>query len=1126
MRGETSGFDFAAPSTFTIPWNSDETAPDSQEYGLRVSQAWEELKRRWDTYGHKLKNMDPNDARNYWQRPLFEALGFMIAHTPKHIEISENLRFNFSHRGWGKDPSLPNAPVIHIIPPVQELDERPVRGKPSAHDALQAYLNVHEDKWAILTNGRYLRLLRDFHHTFTLGYIEFDLEAIFLHRSYADFQALYRFAHASRFVPVPSKDPDKANIYLEKYFDYSQTAGESIGKDLRENVLKAIEAFGNGFLNHELLEKLKGNEEECHRYYEEILKVIYRIIFLLYAEQRGMLGGDGAPGNNLYLEEYSITALRELAVDRQVEDDRHTDLWEGLLVTFKIIKQGAEKLGIYPYNGMLFEMSEDDYLSNYKCQNSNLLDAIRYLTITYMDKIMQRISYADLSVEEIGAIYEGLLDYTPRVIKIAEEIEGRMYASNSFILDPRGSARKLTGSYYTNPALIQELIKSALEPVINDRLENAGESIEEREKELLSIKVCDPACGSGAFLIAACNRLGSELAKLRYGEDLPPQNILQEARRDVLQHCIYGVDLNPMGVELAKVSLWINAIVRDKPLNFLDHHIKCGNSLIGTTPELMEKGIPTEAFNPVEGDSKEVAKYFKKINKEQLKNTTFTQWVSREDTSRICFEKFVELDEAEESDPQEVNRKKEQYEHLVHSFDYNKVKFLADLWTSAFFWNLNNKDIEVPIQDVFTGALLQGATSVSLEITKKVSELAEEYRFFHWYVEFPEVFGDKNPGFDCILGNPPWERIKLQEKEFFEYRDPEIANAQNAAERKKMIENLHELNPFLLTAFCKTKRMGEAEISFLRNSCRFPLTGKGDINTYSVFTEHVKSLINNRGRTGIIVPSGIATDKTTSEFFGDLVEKKSLISLYDFENKKGYFPIDSRVKFCLLTMSYQKASPTFDLAFFLHDVDDLNDEKRHFSLTPDEIRLINPNTLNCPIFSNKRDAEITKAVYQRVPVLVNETKKENGNSWGISFLAMFHMANASGLFRTKEQLEKTGFELDGNLFIRENERYFPLYEGKMFLQYDHRFGTFEGVAKRGNTNLPTPVNSDYINPEYVTQPWYWISQIEVNKRLSKENNWFIAFRKTTNTTNERTGIFSVLPRSGVGDKAHIMLFKR
>lgn len=441
---------------------------------------------------------------------------------------------------------------------------------------------------------------------------------------------------------------------------------------------------------------------------------------------------------------------------------------------------------------------------------------------------------------------------------------------------------KKTGSYYTNPVLIQELIKSALEPVIKDRLKNAGKNVEEKERELLSIRVCDPACGSGAFLIAACNKLGSELAKLRYGEDLPPQNVLQQAQRDVLQHCIYGVDLNRMSVELAKVSLWINAIVRDKPLNYLDHHIRCGNSLIGAIPELMEKGVPNEAFNAVEGDNKKVAQHFKKINREQLKNTTFTQWLSREDASRICFEKFIELDKAEESDPQAVSRKKEQYEHLLHSFDYHKVKFLADLWTSAFFWNLDDKYAEVPTQGIFSAVFLHGASSVPLEITKKVSELAEEHKFFHWHVEFPEVFGGEEPGFDCVLGNPPWERLKLQEKEFFEYLAPEIANAQNATARKKLIEKLQKENPYLELVFKNAKRTSETEALFLRNSNRFPLTGKGDTNTYTVFTEHAQNLIKSTGRVGIIVPSGIATDKTTSDFFGDLVDKKSLVSMYDF----------------------------------------------------------------------------------------------------------------------------------------------------------------------------------------------------------------------------------------------------
>ncbi|MCK5074257.1 MAG: N-6 DNA methylase, partial [Bacteriovoracaceae bacterium] len=637
-----------------------------------------------------------------------------------------------------------------------------------------------------------------------------------------------------------------------------------------------------------------------------------------------------------------------------------------------------------------------------------------------------------------------------------------------------------------------------------DRLENAGENIEEREKELLSIKVCDPACGSGAFLIAACNRLGSELAKLRYGEDLPPQNILQEARRDVLQHCIYGVDLNPMGVELAKVSLWINAIVRDKPLNFLDHHIKCGNSLIGATAELMKKGIPTEAFNPVVGDDKKVAQYFKKINREQLKNTTFTQWLSREDTSRICFEKFVELDEAEESDPQEVNRKKEQYEQLVHSFDYNKVKFLADLWTSAFFWNLTNKEMEVPTQDVFTGALLQGASSVSFEITKKVSELADEYHFFHWHVEFPEVFGDVNPGFDCMLGNPPWERIKLQEKEFFEYLAPEITNAQNAAARKKLIEKLHIENPSLELVFKNAKRTRETEAKFLRNSNRFPLTGKGDTNTYTVFTEHARNLIKSTGRVGIIVPSGIATDKTTSEFFGDIVDNKSLVSMYDFENKNGYFPIHRSFKFCLLTMSGKMGYSIFDFAFFLHDIDDLNDEVRHFPLTPEDIQLINPNTRNCPIFRNKIDARINKKIYGNVPVLINEMV--DINHWGVYYMRLVHFGDFADDLRFPWEDKGPNWDI-------------PVYESKMIWAFDHRLSTFMELDKSAYyKGKPRFVSSEEKkNPFFKSENRYFINKKLSEKLFAKYSNYthncLLVWRDITNATNERTSVATIIPKT-------------
>jgi hypothetical protein len=926
MQGNSVSFEYAHPSTFKIPWNPEDTSPDAKEYELRVRDAFESLRSRWDMYELKLRSMEPDDVRKYWQRPLLEALGFNPVYTPKHREISENLKSNFSHKGWKEETDIPKPPVVHIIPPSQGLDDRPIRGEPSAHDALQGYLNTNEDKWALLTNGIFLRLLRDFHHTTVRGYVEFDIEAIFHNRLYSDFHALYRFAHASRFAPVPLKktakteasneeeSADTADIYQEEYFKRSQAVGESVGKDLKENVVKAIEAFGNGFLTNELMKILRADEKECHIYYEEILRVIYRIIFLLYAEQRGILGGHGGTNPALYLDNYSIMALRDFVIetidDKALQHDTHQDLWEGLLTTFKMVKDGVKELGIYPYNGMLFDMSSDKYMGKYGCKNSEFIKAIRCLTSTD-GTIRQIISYADLSVEEFGAIYESLLECSPRITVASEIINGIEYQPNRFILDPRGSDRKTTGSYYTNHALVQELIKSALDPVIKSRLDEADNNPDGKEKAILSIKVCDMACGSGAFLIAACNKIGYELAKIRSGEELPAQAVEQDARRDVLLHCIYGVDLNPMAVELAKVSLWINAAVRDKPLNFLDHHVKCGNSLIGTTPELMQAGIPDGAFAPAEGDDKKVTSHFKNINKEflkrikgQYKSSSIYKWVSKEGSAKIRSAEFAKLRDEIEFTPEQVKYKKEHYESLLANRKYNRIKFLADLWTSAFFWELTDEREEVPTNKTYLNFANNEDISPGPDFKRKISELARKYSFFHWHLEFPEVFSGENPGFDCVLGNPPWERIKLQETEFFEHRSPVIANTRNAAERKKLIRRLHEEDPSLDKVFKNAKRMSECESLFLRESGSFPLTGKGDINTYAVFTENARNLISGSGYAGIISPTGIATDNTTADFFRDILSKKNIVSLYDFDNRKKLFPsIGSMLKFCLLTIN-------------------------------------------------------------------------------------------------------------------------------------------------------------------------------------------------------------------------------
>jgi len=1131
MRDDMCSFVYAQPDTFITPSTDDEKPPKKGEYDRKVAQAWADLKERWDIYEQKLTQLDPADARRLWAKPLLEALGFDLVTLYKSVELSDKLKLKFSHRGWGLNPRYHNPPIVHVVPPFQGLDERTERGKPSPHDAVQEYLNRHDDLWALVTNGLYLRVLRDYHHTYAKGYVEFDLEAIFITRSFRDFQALYRIAHASRFTSAETGD-----LYLEEYFLHSQLVGEKVGAKLRENVVRAVMALGNGFLDEYLLAELRADEAKCHQFYEEVLRVVYRIIFLLYAEQRGMLAGTvQAPNHDLYLEEYSISALRERALTDYRTLDRHVDYWVGLRSTFEIFRRGSSELGIYPYGGMLFDTDRDDYVAQHTCKNSELLEAIYYLTTTEIDGTIHRISYADIDVEEVGAIYESLLENTPRITSAPESINNIDYPANSFILDPRALTRKTTGSYYTQSALIQELIKSALEPVIENRLNDAVYITEERERALLSIKVCDPACGSGAFLIAACNRLAIELARIRTGDTILTDTDLQSARRDVLQHCIYGVDLNPMAIELVKVSLWINALVKDKPLNFLDHHLKCGNSLIGAMPELVDGGIRTEAFDPVEGDDKQVASEVKKLNKTQRSNASLSRWEYDECARTISSEKFAALSADIEQSPDDVEEKNRRYGELIESEAYAEAKILAHVWTSSFFWSLRlpnglrdveNREGVFPTQRMLNAVAERGPTAADLAFVEQLDALAQQYSFFHWYLEFPEVFGRTYPGFDCVLGNPPWERIKIQEKEFFQHKAAAIVDASTAAERKKMIAALAKKDRSLSERYKQAKRASECESKFLRNSARFPLTGKGDINSYAVFAEHALQILNSTGRVGMVVPSGIATDKTTSDFFAYVVDHARLVSLYDFENRKRLFPIHSSFKFCLLTLTGSAApSDAFDMAFFLHATDDLNEDERHFQISREDLRLLNPNTRTCPTFRSKRDAALTMRIHHHIPVLVSEG--QNRNPWSISVKTLFDVTKDSKHFRSAEELQAEGFELKNNNFSKNSTLFLPLYEGKMIEIYNHRWNSVKTkrTADDGEALFNETTRDDVRDPFFCVTPRYWIDRDLVASRISSRN-FLIGYRKIARATDHRTAIFSIMPSAGVTYSVNLVFFDK
>ncbi|MGC9523588.1 MAG: Eco57I restriction-modification methylase domain-containing protein, partial [Anaerolineae bacterium] len=727
------------PATFDLPWSAAPANTSALE--AQIAAAWELLCERWDAVWDEIHSMDVSDVRRRWLLPLFELLDFDPVYIRGDVVLDEagKLRYPLSHRGWRDEGAGgARAPVLHSVAPRQKLDER-VRGgrgqglkAKSPHDLVQAFLNADpEQRWAVVSNGILLRLLREYHHTFTKGYVQFDLESMFETRNYADFRALYRMCHASRFRPPLSFPPEggkeeEAVTPLERFYQDSVATGIQVGDDLREQVREAIETLGNGFLgaNPTLIDRLQGDDELCQRFYGEILHTIYRVLFLLFAEQRGMLPGR----DSLYAETYAIARLRERAEGDIPRQDDFTDLWAGLQATFRMVREGAPALGVFGYDGMLFAedqtpLLEGDSETNAAgVRNSDLLHAIRALTLIEREGVLQRISYADLGVEELGSIYESLLDFTPRVTARTEAIDGREVPPHSFVLDPRGSARKTTGSYYTDDSLVNQLIKTALLPVAHDRLAKAGLPVIEDDEvgegaaaaasgglltdyveltpqqraagaqALLGLKVCDPAAGSGHFLVAANNTLAAELARIRTGEPYPTEGEIQAAKRDVLAHCLYAVDLNPMAVELCKVSLWINASVRDEPLNFLDHHIKCGNSLVGATPALVRDGIPYEAFALGRaGDDREYAKAIRKQNRQERRE--FEQAGAAQlglfQVTRL-FEPvnaraWDELDELAQVAPQAARERFEAYQSDDKAAN---AKLVADTWTAAFFWPL------------------------------------------------------------------------------------------------------------------------------------------------------------------------------------------------------------------------------------------------------------------------------------------------------------------------------------------------------------------------------------------------------------------------------------------------------
>lgn len=1052
-------------------------------FGEAITRSWNRLMGAWAAFQAEraaLPSGDPGTTftRERWLLPLFDELGYGRLQRATAVDV-EGKTYPVSH-AW-------NAVPIHLIGCRVALDRRTERVAGAAgqapHGLVQELLNRSPERlWGFVSNGLTLRILRDNATLTRQAYVEFDLEAIFDGEAYADFALLWLVAHQSR---VEGEKPEAC--WLEQWTTFAAEAGTRALDKLRAGVEAAISALGSGFLGHpangELRDALRGGVLDKQDYYRELLRLVYRLLFLFTAEDRGLLLDPGAdePTQRRYLDYYSTARLRRLAERRK--GSRHADLWAGMRVILGALGSdtGAPGLGLPPLGGFLFSGDACPRLDPAELANRDLLDVVRALATIEDGRVRRSVDYRNLGAEELGGVYESLLELHPALDANA----------GTFALTTAGGhERKTTGSYYTPTSLINVLLDSALDPVL---AEAAAQP--DPESAILKLKVVDPAAGSGHFLVAAAHRIAKRLAAVRTGEEEPAPTAVRTALRDVIGHCIYAVDVNPMAVELCKVGFWLEAIEPGKPLSFLDAHVRCGNSLIGSTPGVVAAGIPDAAYEPISGDDKAVARELRKRNKaEREGQLTFEERPILDRTGDLAAS-IRSLDELPDDAIEGVHAKASRFDELLRSATYREATMLADAWCAAF---VIPKTVGAPAITTSTLRLAARDTGRVPSVTaSETVRLASAYQFFHWPIEFPRVFADGG-GFDVVLGNPPWERVKLQEQEFFAERNPAIANARNASERKRMIATLAQDDPALLRSFQEALRQADGESHLLRDSGRYPLTGRGDINTYAVFAETMRTILHPRGRAGIIVPSGIATDDTTKHFFGDLIGRGSLASLFSFENEEFIFPsIHHAFRFCLLTMAGRDNKvDAADFVFYARQTAWLNDPERHFTLTAAEIELLNPNTRTCATFRSARDAEIAKAIYGRVPVLVREDDPE-GNPWDISFMAMFHMANDSHLFRDEQAPDRLA-----------------LYEAKLIHQFTHRWATFDAGLTRDLTL------DELRDQDREIVPRYWVNRSEVESRLSDrwQRAWLLGWRSISGAEKVRTVIAGVFPRTAVSGK--------
>ncbi|MBF9317691.1 Eco57I restriction-modification methylase domain-containing protein [Mycobacteroides chelonae] len=1138
--------------------------PPGMSVNGAIARAWEAMlaaHRQWRIALERLPENDPATklTRDKWLLPLLYELGWgrpevVSGGLPVRPGLGETEapHFPVSHRVSWPSAAAPTAWVpLHLVGAGVDLDVKTASVTARAPQAMvQDYLNREDHAlWAVLSNGRHLRLLRDASSLTRQSFVEFDLDAIFTDQLYADFRLLFLTVHASRFSPRLDQKAAKAtavadgdegedeaeefepkldNCWLELWRTTAIDDGARAMLNLQHGIAAALQELGTGFVAHPantaLRETLAAATDADRELQRALLRVAYRLIVLFVAEDRELLHPSTAPADarKLYAEYFSTTRLRRLA--SSPIGGWHTDLWEAhQIVTDALSSEGLPALGLNGLGAYLFSRDALSILDGAKLPNRAFLAAVRALS-QISDPVTgapRRVDYRNLDSEELGGMYEGLLAYAPR------------YHSDEriFTLDTStGNDRKKSGSYYTPSDLIALVLDEALNPLIDEAARAT-----DPENALLNLTVIDPACGSGHFVVAAARRIAEALATVRAGDAEPTPPVLRAATADVIEHCVYGVDLNDLAIEITKVALWLEAFDADRPFPFLDAHFRVGNALLGTTPELLRHNIPDDAFKALGDDSVDWTKKLKARNKSEREADAGQLTLSfGPETLNVETTQYTkaahDADTGTAATVAAMRARADAWRRLEDSPDLKASKLVADAWCAAFVQPKSGANTTGQgITHATLRALSENPEAVPESVITAINDLARQYRFFHWHLEFPGIFAAPDDGsadaitgwtggFLCVVGNPPWERVKIQDKEFFGNAGrAEIEGAATAAIRKKMIDQLIDTDPELFRAYGAALRQSDGTAHILLKSGRYPHTGQGDVNTYSVFAETMRTVTGPDGAAGIITPTGLATDKTTAPFFADTLSSDRLFAFYDFDNEAKIFrDVHHAYRFSITTMTGAARSVSRTrFAFLNRHVSDVP-EKR-FDLAAKEVLALNPNTGTLPMFRSRKDADITLGIYSRHPVLIRDNDPD-GNPWSLSFARLFDMANDSGLFYRPDDLADA--EFDGWSYVRDNKEYLPLYEAKLLTHFDHRFSTYKDAtqAQLNVGSLPKLTDGQHDDPNLEPLARYWVDRKEVDAKLDGrwDRQWLLGWRDIARASDSRTFVPSVLPLSGVG----------